>query len=68
MLPHDTVLNPRDCGGPLVDTSGRAVGLNISRSLRISTYALLPADVEKVVKKLAEEREKDRTKGKESKQ
>lgn len=58
VLPHDTVLNPNDCGGPLVDTNGRAVGLNISRSLRISTYALLPADVEAVVKKLLAERGK----------
>jgi serine protease Do len=62
VLPHDTVLNPRDCGGPLVDTSGRAVGLNISRSLRISTYALLPGDVERIVTKLALGRKVDSTK------
>jgi serine protease Do len=62
VLPHDTVLNPRDCGGPLVDTSGRAVGLNISRSLRISTYALLPNDVERIVTKLALAKKADSTK------
>jgi serine protease Do len=58
VLPHDTVLRPGDCGGPLVDTSGRVVGLNVSRSLRISTYALLPADVERVVARLAADRTK----------
>jgi serine protease Do len=62
VLPHDSVLKPTDCGGLLVDTSGRAVGLNISRSLRISTYTLLPADIEKVVKKLSEERDKTKPK------
>jgi serine protease Do len=62
VLPHDTVLRPGDCGGPLVDTSGRAVGLNVSRSLRISTYALLPADVDRVVAKLIEARKADDTK------
>jgi serine protease Do len=62
VLPHDMVLRPQDCGGPLVDTSGRAVGLNISRSLRISTYALLPADVERIVAKLSAARKADNTK------
>jgi S1-C subfamily serine protease len=44
VLPHDAPLHPRDCGGPLVDTDGRAVGINIARALRVTTYAL-PADV-----------------------
>ena len=44
VLPHDTPLHPRDCGGPLVDTDGRAVGVNIARALRVTTYAL-PAGV-----------------------
>lgn len=52
VLPHDTYLNPIDMGGPIVDTSGQVVGVNIARSLRISTYALLPADVERLVAKL----------------
>jgi serine protease Do len=62
VLPHDTVVKPGDCGGPLVDTSGRVVGLNVSRSLRISTYTLLPADVERVTAKLSEARKADKTK------
>jgi serine protease Do len=42
-LPHDVPILPRDCGGPLVDTDGRVVGVNIARALRVSTFAL-PAD------------------------
>ena len=41
---HDTVLEPNQCGGPLVDLNGKVVGLNIARAGRVSTYAL-PADV-----------------------
>jgi serine protease Do len=41
---HDAMLPPENCGGPLVDLSGAAVGINISRSGRIETLAL-PADV-----------------------
>jgi serine protease Do len=41
---HDTVLRPADCGGPLVDLSGKAIGVNIARAGRTETYAL-PADL-----------------------
>jgi serine protease Do len=41
---HDTVLEPHQCGGPLVDTRGRVVGVNIARAGRVSSYAL-PNDV-----------------------
>jgi serine protease Do len=52
VLTHDAVVHPSDCGGPLVDTSGNAVGINIARALRVATYAL-PADVvQEVVKEL----------------
>ena len=43
-LQHDTVLKPIDCGGPIVDLEGKAVGLNIARAGRVETYAL-PAAV-----------------------
>ncbi|MGD0898788.1 MAG: PDZ domain-containing protein [Thermoguttaceae bacterium] len=52
VLPHDTPLRPRDCGGPLVDTDGRVVGINIARALRVVTYALPAADVRQVVAEL----------------
>jgi serine protease Do len=40
---HDTVLQPNQCGGPVVNLDGKAVGINIARAGRVSTYAL-PAD------------------------
>lgn len=44
VIQHDTVLAPNDCGGPLIDVDGNAVGLNIARAGRICSYAL-PAKV-----------------------
>lgn len=40
VLQHDTVLEPDECGGALVDLNGKAVGINIARAGRVSTYAL----------------------------
>jgi len=39
-IEHDTVLQPWLCGGPLVNLDGKAIGLNIARAGRVSTYAL----------------------------
>lgn len=44
VLPHDTAVLPNQCGGPLIDMDGHAVGINIARALRVATYAT-PADV-----------------------
>jgi S1-C subfamily serine protease len=44
VLQHDTVVKPVDCGGPVVDLSGRIVGVNISHAGRTETYTL-PTDV-----------------------
>lgn len=41
---HDTVLAPKDCGGPVVDLEGRVVGFNIARSGRTESYAI-PSNV-----------------------
>jgi serine protease Do len=43
-IQHDSVLRPGDCGGPLVDLEGKAIGLNIARAGRVESYAL-PSDV-----------------------
>ncbi|HBJ38187.1 MAG TPA: serine protease [Planctomycetaceae bacterium] len=40
VLQHDTVLNPDECGGPVIDTSGRVIGMNIARAGRVLSYAL----------------------------
>jgi len=45
-LQHDTVLQPNQCGGPVVDLDGKAVGINIARASRVASYAL-PASVVK---------------------
>jgi len=44
ILQHDQVLKPTDCGGPLVDLDGKAIGLNIARAGRTESYAV-PAEV-----------------------
>lgn len=43
-IEHDTVLLPSLCGGPLVNLEGKAIGLNIARAGRVSSYAL-PAEL-----------------------
>lgn len=40
VIQHDTVLDPDQCGGPVLDTSGHVVGLNIARAGRVVSYAL----------------------------
>ncbi len=54
VLQHDTYLFPDQCGGPIVDLDGRAVGLNIARAGRVDSFALPASVVEDIVSKLAE--------------
>jgi serine protease Do len=49
---HDTILRPIDCGSPVLDLDGRAVGINIARAGRTETFALPAAVVQKVVARL----------------
>lgn len=53
-LQHDTVLRPEDCGGPVVDLTGKVVGVNIARAGRTESYLLPASLVETVVKSLRE--------------
>ncbi|MEM7626955.1 MAG: trypsin-like peptidase domain-containing protein [Planctomycetota bacterium] len=48
---HDATIDPSQCGGPVLNLDGRAVGINIARGGRIEAYAL-PVDV--VLETLAE--------------
>lgn len=41
---HDSLIAPEDCGGPLLNLSGQAIGVNIARAARMESLAL-PADV-----------------------
>jgi len=52
VIEHDSVLQPWLCGGPLVDLDGNAIGLNIARAGRVSTYALTPQVVQRALEKL----------------
>lgn len=40
VIQHDTVLDPDECGGPVIDTLGRVVGINIARAGRVVSYSL----------------------------
>lgn len=51
-LQHDTVLQPWQCGGPLVDVDGRTLGINIARAGRIASYALPTRLIQKVLSEL----------------
>ncbi len=52
VIEHDTVLRPWLCGGPLVNLDGKAIGLNIARADRVSTYALPAGLVKRILDKL----------------
>ena len=43
-MQHDSPLQAKQCGGPLVDLSGNVVGINIARSGRVDSLAL-PSEV-----------------------
>jgi serine protease Do len=49
-LAHDVAIRPEQCGGPLVDTDGRVVGINIARALRVTTLALDADTVQRLVR------------------
>lgn len=51
VIQHDSVLAPNECGGPIIDVYGNAVGINIARAGRVSSYAI-PAKI--VVPTIAE--------------
>jgi len=43
VLVHDSVVDPIDCGGPLVNLQGQFCGINIARSARVASLAI-PAE------------------------
>jgi serine protease Do len=36
----DTVIKPKDCGGPVCDLDGRVIGINIARAGRVESYSV----------------------------
>ncbi len=51
-IQHDSVLRPEDCGGPLIDTQGRVVGVNLARAGRSASYAIPTRDLVELVDRL----------------
>jgi len=49
ILQHDTVIKPGDCGGPLVDLQGKALGINIARAGRTESYAIPSEAVQELI-------------------
>ncbi|MEM7314335.1 MAG: trypsin-like peptidase domain-containing protein [Planctomycetota bacterium] len=40
VIQHDCLIGPNQCGGPLVNLDGEAIGINIARAGRVTTYAV----------------------------
>jgi len=55
VVQHDTVLAPDECGGPVLDTLGRVVGLNIARAGRVVSYSLPSSLLEKEISRLRQQ-------------
>lgn len=55
VIVHTIPLNAWDCGSPLFDLKGRALGLNIAAVSPNRTVALLPADVREALTRLMSE-------------
>ena len=51
-LQHDMVLEPAECGGPVVDLHGHIVGINIARSGRIESFAIPSLTLVDLLKKV----------------
>jgi serine protease Do len=51
-LQHDMVLEPRHCGGAVVNLDGKAVGVNIARADRVATYAIPASTVLEVLDRM----------------
>ena len=49
---HDSMLSRSTCGGPIVDLSGKAIGINIARAGRVSSLALTSKVVLPILEKL----------------
>lgn len=46
---HDTPLFPEQCGGPILDLTGRVIGMNIARQGRAASLAIPAANMQTIV-------------------
>ena len=49
VIPHDSAIKPEQCGGPLLNSDGQVIGVNIARAVRVATYAVPVNEVKKFV-------------------
>jgi serine protease Do len=49
VLQHDTVLDPEQCGGPILNLEGQTVGMNIARAGRVESYALAASVIQPLI-------------------
>ena len=49
VIAHDSIIEPEQCGGPLIDLHGNVIGINIARSMRVASFAIPLQDVERFV-------------------
>lgn len=54
-LQHDSIIDPRDCGGPLLNLDGKCVGINIARSERTASYAIPASEIQSQLRQLKSE-------------
>ena len=54
-IQHELPLPPDAMGGPLVDLEGKAVGINIARSDRVTTFALPSELVQDIARRIIED-------------
>lgn len=51
-MQHDTVLEPNQCGGPVIGLDGKALGVNIARAGRVASYAIPAALILPIIDEL----------------
>ncbi len=52
ILQSDMVIKPTDCGGPIVDLEGKAIGISIARAGRTESYVLPVENIKAVIDEL----------------
>jgi serine protease Do len=52
VLQTDMVIQPKECGGPVVDLDGNVLGINIARAGRVETWILPSENIQPVLKDL----------------
>lgn len=56
VIQHDSVISPRDCGGPVVASDGKVVGINIARASRVASFAIPAAEIQSLLPRLMSEK------------